>query len=203
MNTDQCSTATLADPDAPFGDSSDHAAAASASAGLEDGVASSRGAGRRAGTVSEQVGRAMPWLLAAGTAAAVAATFAPWLHTGSARRSSYAVVRAAERLQVFSAGRQAVVSVTWAFLPLVAVLVLAALLWRRPRLACVLALTVGAAEASLALVVAQAPQVADWGTTAGATCGLVLVATALLGLVTARADRSMLDPSGPMTTEGP
>lgn len=111
--------------------------------------------------------------------ASVAVSFAPWLQTGTARRTSYQVVRAADRLQVLDPGIQAVVSVLWAFLPLLAVASIAALIAERTLLAAALAAAIGLMQVALASAVKIAPRSADWGTDAGFVAGLALVVAAL------------------------
>lgn len=127
-----------------------------------------------------------PTALGAAAVAAVAVTFAPWLHTGAAHRTSYQMVRAADRLEVLSAGPQTAVSVAWAFLPFVAALAVVAVLVERRRIAAALAVLVGVTETFLALAVKIAPRSADWGTTAGLVLGSVLVVVALATAITAR-----------------
>lgn len=125
--------------------------------------------------------------LGAALVGAVAASFAPWLQTGEARRSSYQVVQAAARLDVVSGPAEAVVRVVWALLPLTAALGLLALARRRRRVAAGLALAVGVVEVGLALLVKEAPSMADWGVSAALVVGTIVVVAAL---AVAQADRS-------------
>lgn len=118
-------------------------------------------------------------LLATVTAMAVAVMFAPWLRTGSAVRNSFEVVQAADRLDVLPGGPQAVISVVWAFLPLVAVLAVLALTVDRVPVAVVLTVVVGLVQAGFGAVVTNAPRSADWGATAGLALGLTLAVVAL------------------------
>lgn len=141
-------------------------------------------AGRRA--LAARISDVAPKALIASCVAAVAVTFAPWVHTGAAQRTSYQVVRAADRLQVLADGPQTVVSVAWAFLPFVAALAVVAVVAERRRLAAGLAVLVGVTELALALAVKIAPRSADWGTTAGSVLGSVLIAVALATAITAR-----------------
>jgi len=129
------------------------------------------------------------WTLVAVAAGAVAVTFAPWLRTGTATRTSYEVVRAADRLGVLSPGSQAVVSVAWSFLPLVAALAVLALVCDRVRLAAGLAATVGLVEVFLASAINNAPRSADWGAPAGLVLGSALVVVALATAWTTRSSR--------------
>lgn len=127
--------------------------------------------------------------LAVVAAGAVAVTFAPWLRTGTATRTSHEVVRAADRLAVLSSGSQAVVSVAWSFLPLVAALAVLALVLDRSLLAACLAATVGLVEVLLALAINDAPRSAEWGTPAGLALGSALVAVAVATAWTTRSSR--------------
>ncbi len=140
---------------------------------------------RRPGVVGG-VGSVAPWAVAALTVAAVAVTFAPWLRTGAARRTSHEVVRAADRLQVLDPGPQAAVSVAWSFLPLVACLAALAVVLGRPRLGAGLAAFVGVLEVALAIVIKNAPRSADWGATAGLAIGSALVVAAAATVCTTR-----------------
>ncbi|CAN5743463.1 hypothetical protein BH10ACT1_BH10ACT1_20750 [soil metagenome] len=118
-------------------------------------------------------------VLVAALVIAVGATFAPWLRTGSATRTSYEVVQAAVRLEVLSDGPQALVSVMWAFVPLVGALGLLATVLGRTQLAVAAALVVGVAVTAFAGLVKSAPRSADWGATAGLASGPTLVVAAL------------------------
>ncbi|HEX2576170.1 MAG TPA: hypothetical protein VHK88_07455 [Aquihabitans sp.] len=138
--------------------------------------------------VAGLVGRLAPLAMAALAAAAVAVSFAPWLRTGDARRTSHEVVRAADRLGVLDAGPQAAVSVAWAFLPLVAVFAVLALVLERRRLAGALASIVGALAVALALVLENARRSADWGATAGLAIGSALVVAALATALSSRSE---------------
>lgn len=133
--------------------------------------------------------RVAPWALTATTVVAVAATFGPWLRTGSATRTSYEVVRAGERLEVMTAGPQSVVSAIWAFLPMVAALSILASTLHRRYLAAGSAAVVGLAVAALAAVVTRAPRSADWGAQAGLASGSALVVVALAVAWTTRSSR--------------
>lgn len=112
------------------------------------------------------------------SALAVATLFAPWLRTGSATRNSFQVVQAAERLNVLPGGPQTVISVVWAFLPLLAVVGVLFLTINRFRVAGALLVLVGFLEAIFGVVVMNAPRSADWGAKAGLAVGLTLVVAA-------------------------
>ncbi len=123
--------------------------------------------------------RAALVIFAVVSGAAVAVAFAPWLRTGTARRTSFQVVAASDHLDVLSAGLQTVVAGVWAFLPLLVVLAVLAATIGRWRLAAGLALLAGLIEAAFGLLVIHAPRSADWGATAGLAIGLALVVVAL------------------------
>ncbi len=145
-----------------------------------------RGEPRADRSLAGLVGRVAPGALVVLAVAAVAVTFAPWLRTGAARRTSHQVVQAADRLEVLEPGAQAAVSVGWAFLPLVAALAVLAVLLDRPRLGAALAALVGLAVISLAVIINNAPRSADWGAPAGLAIGSALVAAALATACTSR-----------------
>lgn len=145
------------------------------------------GGSQQTSPVAGRATRIAPVVVLVLLATSVATTFAPWLRTGAARRTSHQVVRAADRLDVLAPGPQAAVSVAWAFLPLVACLAALALVLDRPRLGASLAAAVGLVEVALALVVTNAPRSADWGVTAGLAAGVALVIAAA---VTTRTGRS-------------
>lgn len=112
---------------------------------------------------------------------AIASTFAPWLRSGDARRSSYEVVRTAERLELLGPVARRVGRVAWSTLPLVASLALLALARERRGIAGALALWVAAVEGLLAASLREVPQVADWGV---AVSLLLTVGLAVVGVTT-------------------
>jgi hypothetical protein len=114
--------------------------------------------------------------------AAVAVTFTPWLRTGSARRSSYEVVRAAERLEVLDPTAARVGRVVWATLPLAAASGVLLLVVERRRAASIAGLWVAAVVGSLSFALTRAPEVADDGVVVAAMVagGLAVVAFASL-----------------------
>lgn len=125
-------------------------------------------------------------LMGAISALAVAILFAPWLRTGSATRNSFQVVQAAERLNVLPGAQQTVISVVWAFLPLLAVVGVLLLTINRFRVAGAMLVLVGFLEAIFGLVVMNAPQSADWGAKAGLAVGFTLVVAAVATTWTTR-----------------
>ena len=122
----------------------------------------------------------LPWVLVLLLALAMAVTFAPWLRTGDARRSSHQTVRSAARLELVEGAPADLVRTSWPFVPLVACLGALALLLDRPTLGAALALVVGLALVALAIVVARAPDHADWGATGGLVVGPAVVVTSIL-----------------------
>jgi hypothetical protein len=109
----------------------------------------------------------------------VAATFAPWVESGSANRSSYEVVRAAQDLGVLQGWVQPAAAVAWYFVPLVAALSVLALALDRPVVAAVLLSVTGAAITLLSVKLIFGPLSTDWGASAGLVGGiLALVAAA-------------------------
>ena len=126
-------------------------------------------------------------MLVVALVAGIAITFAPWLRSGSSQRTSYGVVRAADRLDVLGGSWGVAVRGGWSFLPLAAACAGVAITLRRPRTAAALALVVGLAEASLAVVVMSSPRSTDWGARGGLAAGVALIAMAL---VTAHRARS-------------
>jgi hypothetical protein len=109
----------------------------------------------------------------------VAATFAPWVESGSATRSSYEVVRAAQDLGVLQGWVQPAAAATWYFVPLVGALSMLALALDRPVAAASLLAVTGAAVALLSVKLMFGPLSTDWGTSAGLIGGiLALVAAA-------------------------
>ena len=79
-----------------------------------------------------------------------AATFGPWLQSGSSRRTSYEVIRAAEDLDVLHGWVQPAAAAAWYFVPLLAALVVLAAVLERTVLAAVLLAVTGLAVALLA-----------------------------------------------------
>lgn len=124
--------------------------------------------------------RRSDWVLAAALAVGVGLTFAPWLRSGSSQRTSYAVVRAADRLDVLGGNGGAVLRSGWSFLPLAAALGVLAVTVGWPRTAAGLAAVVGLAEGLLAFVVMRSPRSADWGALGGLAVGGALVVVALV-----------------------
>lgn len=128
-------------------------------------------------------------VVGASLVATVAVTFAPWLRSGEARRDSYELVRAADRLGVFEGATAVAVRVSWALLPLIAALGLLALVrgWRRTGYAA--AATVGLVVLLVGFGLQAAGDLADWGTTAAIIVGGVSALGGTTGLILSRKGR--------------
>jgi hypothetical protein len=108
-----------------------------------------------------------------------AVTFAPWMRSGSARRSSFEVVRAAQDLDVLHGWVQPTAAAGWYFLPLLLACVLLAVVLDRTILAGGLLAVAGISVALLALKLTVGGTTAEWGAPAGLIGGsLALVAAA-------------------------
>lgn len=116
----------------------------------------------------------------------IASTFAPWLRSGESRRSSYEVVRTADRLELLGPVARSVGRFAWATLPLAASLALLALARERRAVAGALALWVAAVEGLLAASLRRVPQVADWGVAVALALTVGLAVVGVLTLIGAR-----------------
>jgi len=116
--------------------------------------------------------------LAALAVVCAATTFGPWLQSGSSRRTSYEVVRAAEDLDVLHGWVQPAAAAAWYFVPLLAALVVLAAVLERTVLAAGLLAVTGLAVALLALKLILGPFSTDWGASAGLIGGTVAVLAA-------------------------
>jgi hypothetical protein len=123
--------------------------------------------------------RALPWVIVALLTAGVASTFAPWVRTGAARRTSYEAVRSAARLDLVEGTGAELFRVLWPFVPLVACLAILAIVLERPRLGALLGGFVGLALVTFAVLVSRVPDLGDWGVTAGLLLGGSVVATSI------------------------
>lgn len=129
---------------------------------------------------------ALDLALAAGLGAVVASTFAPWGRSGEARRSSHELVRAADRLEVLGPPAQSVASVAWAVLPLVAALIVLALVRHRRLAAGIGALVLAVPVALVALAFTRHLPGADWGVLASLLSSTTLAGTAIVVIASAR-----------------
>ena len=120
-------------------------------------------------------------LVLAGAVGVVGASFLPWVRSGSAHRSSYEVVEAADRLGVVS-GAGALPVRAWFLLPLVVAGACLAASLGRPRLAVALGGLAGAAAALLAYLVGRSPLTTEVGWTATLAAGVVVLVGAALSV---------------------
>lgn len=118
--------------------------------------------------------------------ASVAVTFAPWHHSGSAVRNSYDLLAAADRLGVLTGTARRALATAWAVLPFVAALSVVSLTLGARRTAAGLALTAGAVELVVSLVVMRIGDAAGWGAPAGAITGCALILAAIALVATGR-----------------
>lgn len=123
-----------------------------------------------------------------GAAVVVGASFLPWARSGSAGRTSYGLVRAAERLDLLD-GTAATLAMSWYFVPLAAALAFLAAAAGRPLLAVAVAAIVGAAGLAFSAVVQGGPLPADVGSTIAAIGGTMSLVGASVTVVTSRRQR--------------
>jgi hypothetical protein len=110
-----------------------------------------------------------------GAVGVLGASFLPWVRSGGAHRTSYELVRAAERLDVVS-GRAALVARAWYLLPLVVAAACLAASLGRLRVSLALSAVAGAAATLLAALVGRSPLTTEVGwTTTLPAAALVLV----------------------------
>lgn len=110
----------------------------------------------------------------------VASTFAPWLRTGSAERTSYEAARSAVNLDLVDGVVARLARTVWPFVPLLAALAALALVAGLPRLAAAGAVVVAVLVGAFALVVAASPRHRAWGCPLGLGLSVALVPTAAL-----------------------
>jgi hypothetical protein len=130
------------------------------------------------------------FVLCASAAVCAIVTFGPWLRSGSSRRSSYEVLRAAEDLDVLHGWVQPAAATLWYFVPLLAALVVLASVTDRPLLAAGLLGVTGLAVAFFALRLTSGPFSTDWGATAGSAGGLLAVGAAAEAVIHERRSRA-------------
>lgn len=115
----------------------------------------------------------------------VIGSFMPWARSGTRQRSSYELVRVADRLDLLPGGWQAGAARAWFAVPLVAVLAATAPLWRPPlvrRAGSIAAVLVSVFALVLVVIVHRSPLSTDVGATTsaiGATvtlCGACVMA---------------------------
>jgi hypothetical protein len=121
-------------------------------------------------------------LVLAGAVGVAGASFLPWVRSGSAHRSSYEVVEAADRLGVVS-GTGALAVRAWFLLPLVVAGACLAASLGRAGPAVALGGLAGAAAALLAYLVGRSPLTTGVGWTATLAAAAVVLAGAALSAV--------------------
>lgn len=129
-----------------------------------------------------------------GAVGVVAASFLPWVRSGSVHRSSYEVVEAAERLGVLS-GSGALAVRAWFLLPLVVAGACLAASLGRARLGVGLCVLAAAAAALLAYLVGRSALTTEVGWTATLVAGGVVLVGAALSFVARK-------PGSAVTREG-
>jgi hypothetical protein len=108
-------------------------------------------------------------------ACVVLGSFGPWLRSGRRLRSSYELLAVADRLGFLGDGPGRWLPRTWAFMPLAAALVLAALVWGRPRLGGTVGFAAGVYAVVLSVGTIASPLAVEWGTMVGAVGGTASV----------------------------
>lgn len=120
----------------------------------------------------------------------VVGSFLPWASSGSRSRSSYELVRVADRLDLLPGGWQSGAARAWFATPLVAALAAAAPLARHhlaPRVGAVAAAAVAVFALVLVVMVHRSPLTADVGTTTSAVGAVAtLVGAVVLSVTTPR-----------------
>jgi hypothetical protein len=126
----------------------------------------------------------------------VVGAFLPWVRSGGSARSSFAMVRSADRLGIVDDGLGLVVLRAWYLVPLVAASVVVLLTLHRPRTAAVVGFVLAGITASISiLVVLAAP-----GTGSGpfvCLAGAVAIVGASIGLLRARRRAALGHHPGP------
>ena len=126
--------------------------------------------------------------MAAGVAVLVAALL-PWLRTGEARRSAFALARSAQALGLFEGGSRRLLLSMWFLMPMLVAATWTAGALRRPVAVAVLGGFVGAMSVAAGWVV-QAKVPGQIGPVAGIVAGaLAMASAAWLALTRARVAR--------------
>ncbi len=114
----------------------------------------------------------------AGSVGLGVAAFLPWGRSGTARRNSFELVQAAERLDLLDGALAGVGALAWFLVPAAVAGVWLAAVLRRPVMAGTLASSVAALGLALAVVVRSSPV----RTEPGLVWGVAAAATALAGV---------------------
>ena len=120
------------------------------------------------------------WLGPVGATAVVCTLFLPWVRSGSARRSSFATWRTADRLGVLYGPFLPFLAGFWVLVPALAGMLWIATLSGRRHIGLVLGLLIGGVVGCGALLVRQSQASADVGVDGALICSLVTLAGALL-----------------------
>lgn len=115
--------------------------------------------------------------------ASIVSTFLTWGVSGARGRSSYELVRSAERLLLLDDGAPRAVGTAWLALPLIGAIVVALLLvgWNRGARVVALLQGVALSGAAGAIIWSPGPVREGWGARLGLIGGLLLAILALVG----------------------
>jgi len=125
---------------------------------------------------------------------ALAAALLPWLRTGQARRSAFALARSADALGLIDTPLRRALVVSWFLLPLLTAAAWTAGALGKPGLVAALAGMVGSMSVAAGSIVMAWTRPEPGSVAAVATGGAALACAAWLG-------RSVLSPRGPMGTD--
>ena len=120
--------------------------------------------------------------LLAGLALVVAGAFLPWVWSGSSSRSSFALVRSADRLGIVDDGFGLVILRGWYLVPLLAAIAVVLVTIGRPRAAAVAGLLLAAVVATVATIVLVAAPSTGPGPVASLVGAAVAVAASVVVL---------------------
>lgn len=143
----------------------------------------------RSGDRANRAAQVATGALLVGTAVVVVGAFLPWVRSGTSSRSSFAMVRSADRLGIVDGGVGLLVLRAWYLVPLIAAAVVVLETIHRRRAAAVVGLALSAvvaAVAALVLVAAPDPGVGPVVAIAGAA---MVLAGAVVALVDRRRSR--------------
>lgn len=124
--------------------------------------------------------------LVAAALVAVAVTFAPWHHSGSATRNSYELLASADRLGIVEGSLNRVLAVAWPLVPLTMALGGVGLALGRRVLGAVLVMAGAVLEVLGAAIVLRADTSLRWGVGAALLAGLITTALALTVILRVR-----------------
>ncbi len=123
------------------------------------------------------------WSTALAGVVIVVCSFLPWGASGRAERTSWELLRSAERLDVLHGFGQEAGAVAWYFAPVAVAVIWLGAVWRRPLLVAVLGIAVGGLGIALAMAVRASPLQPEVGASATiAAGGLAVVSAAFTAL---------------------